>query len=432
MFVGASARTRVTGRFPAGGDALRRTNGLLATVLLAAVLAAAGCDHGNQPADPVIDIAQLDVGPYRPDPRDMGLPKNMDQARIYEAERLANVLPLPFDIDPAFDYTGPFNTYAFENPEYSLLKDVVTVDDYAQDAPDLIGGFATRGSNDPHDNGTELVNAVLIFPDEQKASDAAAALERADFAAGPDKVAKILDPSAAAKPKQPVSIPKYPGAHAHWEPTKQAISNWYATGKFVIITSVYDHVKIWLEKTDLSALVVMVTKSLDKFAPAVATFTPVPADTLMSQPVDDEGMLGRTLLRPKAAQDDWQNPPGVYNAHAALNFSSDSLDDRKWFDTDGVDKFAEYGTRLYRARNTAAATDVRDQLGDPEKHFKRADPPKNLPVAKCREYKGNQITAVRFYCAVSYGRYAAMSWAGQLLDAQQRIAAQYAILVKAT
>jgi hypothetical protein len=39
--------------------------------------------------------------------------------------------------------------------------------------------------------------------------------------------------------------------------------------------------------------------------------------------------------------------------------------------------------------------------------------------------------AVRFYCSVYYGRYASLAWGEQLLDAQQRISAQYTILVKA-
>ncbi|WP_455749665.1 DUF7373 family lipoprotein [Nocardia salmonicida] len=39
--------------------------------------------------------------------------------------------------------------------------------------------------------------------------------------------------------------------------------------------------------------------------------------------------------------------------------------------------------------------------------------------------------AIRFYCAVSYDRYAAYVWSNQLLDAQQRISAQYALLVNA-
>src|SRR5439155_26303355 len=164
------------------------------------------------------------------------------------------------------------------------------------------------------------------FPDEKQASDSAAALERRDFAAKPDN--------------QPLAIPKYADAHAHWEPGKQAMSACYASGKFVIVTSTYDQAKNWFHKVDLPAMIALTGKALDTDVPAIAKFTPHPPDKLTDQPIDDEGMLGRTMVRPKEAHGEWLNPPGVYKAHAALNFFEDQAETRKWFDADGVDKWA--------------------------------------------------------------------------------------------
>ncbi|WP_024800325.1 hypothetical protein [Nocardia sp. BMG51109] len=403
---------------------MRRTTGLLAAALVA-TLAAAGCgsdgsDAAAPPPAPPVEIGSLDLGPYSPQPRDMGTPKNMEQARQIEAERLGNYVPLPSDIDPGFVHPAPFSAMVFIDPEHSLLNDIIKVDveRFRADAPDLVGGFGSYARNDPYNQGMELANTVLLFPDEQKAAAAAAALERTDFSFN-DR-------------NQPVPVAKYPDAHAHWDPTVQSIGSWYATGRFVVYTWIYDQAKVWLNKVDQPVLTALLQKSLDTVVPAIAKFTPTPPDQLMSKPIDDEGMLGRTLIRPKEDTDGaWLNPPGVYNAHAALHFSTDRVATQQNFDEAGVDKFADYGTELYRARDARSAEKLRDELSNATRNFRTAEPPKNLPAAKCREYHGKEQMATRYYCSVAYGRYTSMAWANQLLDAQQRISAQYAMLVNA-
>ncbi|MBF6171353.1 DUF7373 family lipoprotein [Nocardia blacklockiae] len=403
---------------------MRRTTGLLAAGLLAASLLVAGCgsDGGGdtEAAEPVVDIHQLDLGPYSGQPHDMGTPKNIEAARMIEAERFGNLLPLPSDIEPGFVHPAPMAALVFVDPKYSLLNDIIKIDTsrFHEDAPDFVSGFASYARNDPYNQGMELANTAMLFPDEQKAAAAAAALERTDFSFN-DR-------------NQPVTLPKYPGLHAHWDPTVQSVGAWYAAGRFVIYTWIYDQAKAWLNKVDLPALTGLLQKSLDTIVPAISKFTPTPADKLMAQPIDVEDMLRRTLIRPKEDTGGaWLNPPGVYDAHAALHFSSDPAESKALFEAAGVDKFADYGTQLFRARDAAGARKVRDELGDPQRNFRGAAAPKNLPVAKCREYHGKEKMAVRYYCSVAHGRYASLTWADQLLDAQQRISAQYAMLVNA-
>ncbi len=397
---------------------IRRALGAVGAALLITTLGAGcGSEHGRVAADPVIDLKTLDFGPYNADPRDEGKPTNQAQAQDIEAERLGNVVPLAMDINPELTYGGGTGPVVFVDPRATQLGNFADFSGAAQDAPNVVGGFISYGRSSQADDGLELVNAVMIFPDEKQAADAAAALERRDFASKPGH--------------QPVLIPKYPAAHAHWQPGVQSIDSWYATGTLVVLTSFYDQARMWFHHSDFPALVDMVTKSLDTMVPALAAFTPIPVDKLSDQPIDIDGMLGRTMLRPKVSKDEWVNPPGVYTAHAELNWTPDPIETRQWLRADGVDLVAQYGADVFRARDAAAAADVRDQLGDPAKHFKSAAPPKNLPIAKCRQYHGQQIIAVHYYCAVSYGRYAAQTWGDQLQDAQQRISAQYAILVKA-
>ncbi|MGF6884058.1 hypothetical protein ABIA39_003701 [Nocardia sp. GAS34] len=387
------------------------------TLLLTALLTGCGSSHGGSSPTPRIDLSALDFGPYDASPRDMGKPKNALQAADIEAERLGNVVPLAMDIDPALVYGGNSNAVVFTDPKNSMLPNFCNLDNFAAVAPGLVGGFVSYGRSSQANAGLELVDAVMLFPDEQSAAGAATALEHLDFTSKPGN--------------HPVPIPKYPAAHAHWEPGTQAIDDWYASGKMLVFTSVYDHARIWFHHADLPELVGKVTKSLDTVVPAIAKFTPHPVDQLTYQPIDDSGMLGRTMVRPKASTDDWLNPPAVYDAHAALNWSTDPLSTQQWLVADGVDKYAQYGNDLYRTRDEGTALDARDQLGDPEKHFKSAAPPRGLPIAKCRQYHGPQTQAIHYYCAVAHGRYASQSWGDQLLDAQQRISAQYAILVKA-
>ncbi|KIA61544.1 hypothetical protein FG87_30070 [Nocardia vulneris] len=388
-----------------------------AGALVIAGTLALGSACGTSPqvtADPVIDIARLDVGSYPTTPRELGPVKNADQARFIEAERLGNFVPTASDIDPAFREGNPSVSTVFIDPRNSLGK-IMSIDRFAEAAPDFVAGFLSNGSTDVRNQGRDLFNAVMIFPDEQRAAAAAEALERVDFEAAPQN--------------ERVQIPKYPAARAHWQPTQQSIGSWFATGKFVVYTWIYDYLKIFLEKVDLPALFALVEKSLDAVVPAIGKFTPTPADQLLNQPIDYDNMLSRTLPRPR--EDSWIDPPGAYNGHAALHFTTDPAEDRRLIEEAGVDRFAVDATNVYRARDAAAAAKFRADRGGLTKRFKSAESPQQLPVAKCKEYIGTQAMAVRFYCSVSQGRYAAFSWSHQLLDAQQRISAQYAILVNA-
>ncbi|MEU7764853.1 hypothetical protein AB0B25_06990 [Nocardia sp. NPDC049190] len=364
--------------------------------------------------DPAVDIGLLDPGNYSTKPRALGTVKNPEQARMIEAERLGNFVPTASDIDPAFAHGDPRTSKVFIDTRAALGR---FTDDsrFAEAAPDFVAGFLSSGSTEPNNRGKDLVNAVLIFPDEQKAAAAAAALEHVDFEANPRNVS--------------VGIPNYPAAHAHWQPHEQSIGSWFATGKFVVFTWIYDYLKVFLQQVDLSELLALVTKSLDTVVGSIDGFSPTPADQLMTLPIDMDGMLDRTLPRPR--EDSWIDPPGAYTGHTAVHFASDPVADQRALEEAGVDRYATDGTTLYRARDRAAARKLREERGGLSKKFRSAESPKGLPTAKCKEYIGTQSIVIRFYCSVSYDRYAAFSWSHQLLDAQQRISAQYAVLVNA-
>lgn len=386
-------------------------------LVMAAVLAiaAGGCGSDEPRADtPVVavDLSKLDVGTYDAAPRQLGAVKSLEQARIIEAERLGNFVPVPLDIDSRFAHSNPFVATVFTDPKFAL-RNSMAVDRFAEAAPDFVAGFQSYGRTEEDNRGIDLVNAVLIFPDEQKATDAAAALERVDREAS--------DRNAT------VAIPKYPAAQAHWQPNQQSIGSWYATGKFVVYTWIYDYLKVYLEKVDLPAMLTLVEKSLDTVVPSITKFTPTPPDKLMDLPIDLDGMLNRTIARPR--EDSWLNPPGAFHARTALHFVNDPPGTLRFLENAGADRYASNGVELYRARDAAAAAALQKDMGGLNKRFKSSAAPANLPTADCREYIGRTTMAVRFYCSVAYDRYAAFSASHQLLDAQQRISAEYTLLV---
>ncbi|WP_223885284.1 DUF7373 family lipoprotein [Nocardia colli] len=392
----------------------RRTAYALVTAAILAI-AAGGCGSDEPPAEtPVaaVDLSKLDVGNYDAKPRQLGAVKSLEQARIIEAERLGNFVPVPLDIDSRFAHGNPFVATVFTDPKFAL-RDSMAVDRFTEAAPDFVAGFQSYGRTEEDNRGIDLVNAVLIFPDEQKATDAAAALERVDREAG--------DRNAT------VAIPKYPAAHAHWQPNQQSIGSWYATGKFVVYTWIYDYLKVYLEKVDLPAMSTLVEKSLDTVVPSIAKFSPTPPDKLMDLQIDLDGVLNRTIARPR--EDSWLNPPGAFNARTALHFVNDPPSALRYLEKAGADRYASNGVELYRARDAVAAAALQKDMGGLNKRFKSSAAPANLPTADCHEYIGRTTMAIRFYCSVAYGRYAAFSASHQLLDAQQRISAEYTLLV---
>ncbi|MEU0504910.1 hypothetical protein [Nocardia sp. NPDC005998] len=388
-----------------------------ACALIAIGLVLGGCGSesaATTTAEPAVDLNTLEVGNYPTEPRDYGTAKNLDQARIVEAERLANFVPTPREIDQRFAYAPHFSSKIFFDPKTSDLHWAIKLDEFDAVAPDFITGFVSFGSSAEDNRGTDLMNVVMEFPDEQKAADAAIALERSDF-------------EAAAAANQPVTIPRYPAAKAHWRPSQQSIGSFFATGKMVVYTWVYDYRKIFLDEQDLPALVALVTQSLDKAVPALGEFAPTPPAQLMSAQLDLDGMLGRTL--PRLDADFNLNPPGAYHARGTEHFSSAPAQDVPKFQAVGVDRFAVDSAEVYRTADAAGARQLRDELVGPSRKFRSAPAPKNLPQARCQEYLGRDKSVIRFYCAVAFDRYTGYTWSDQLNDVQQRISAQYALLV---
>ncbi|GAB0106228.1 hypothetical protein JMUB6875_52120 [Nocardia sp. JMUB6875] len=391
---------------------------------VAVLTAACGSDTDPAPAEPVIDLAKLDTGNLPTQPKHYDKATDPQLARIVQAERLANYIPLPVEVNPEVRHAAPAMSTAvrpFIDLDSRPVKMRTKADGATLNAaaPGFLSGFVTTGCSDPVPSlSYEFENLVLMFTDEAAAAAAAPALGQADFDAAPGS--------------QRLRIDKYPDAFVYLgtgTDVNASVRSWYATGRFVILSYVWDNVMAETKVSDPAKLLARVQLSLDALPPALAKFPAVAPDQLTEEPVDLDGVLGRTL--PTVAVDQSERGiPGVYDRHGGLQlFPGDET--AAVFEQAGVDRVSFNGGSVFRARDAAGAAAVVVARAETSRTFRPADSPANLPNAQCRKYTGPQQLAISHYCFVTYGRYAAEVAANQLLDAQQRISAQYAMLVNA-
>ncbi|MVU78894.1 hypothetical protein GPX89_16780 [Nocardia sp. ET3-3] len=407
---------------------LARAAWAMAITTVVACAAACGSDAASppQPTEPAIDLTKLDTGNLPTAPKVYGNAVNLDQGRLLEAERLADYLPWPSEIEPEVKYpANPWSSAVrpFMDFGSAAMTKRMDADPGAMNAAakGFTSGYLIAGKSDKDiELSYELENVVLLFSDEKSAADAAQALGQVD-----------LDASAE---HQRVSIDKYPNAFAYLteDPDHYAaglLQSWYATGRYVIYTHVNDNVMDAIRTRDLPKLVSHVQHSIEAISPAVAKFPATPQDRLQNLPIDPDHVIGRAL---QTVVDDPAQAgiPGVYDRHGALQLLQGE-DEIKLMDEAGVDRVAWKGEFLFRARDAAGAAKIVANHSQLSRTYVRVDSPQGLPNAVCRKYTGPEAGAIPYYCFVWHDRYAAESSASQLLDAQQRISAQYAMLVNA-
>ncbi|MFE3188649.1 hypothetical protein ACFXHA_06540 [Nocardia sp. NPDC059240] len=408
-----------------------RQAALTAAIALTVGMTAA-CGSGTDstpatPTEPAVDLSKLDTGNLPTQPKHYDNASDPDLARIVQAERLANYIPLPSEVNPEVKYpdaavNGAIRPFIDFGSNAMKLRANAKADVLRDAAPGFIAGFVTTGDSElltaPGAVGYEHSNVVLLFTDDAAATAAAQALGQADF----DAVAG----------SQRLRIDKYPDAFTYLDTQydfNATVRSWYATGRFVLFTYVWDDVMAQTGISDPAKLLARTQLGLDLIPPALARFPAVPSDQMTEQPVDLDGVLGRSL--PTVGDDQSQRGiPGVYDRHGGLQFFPGD-DNAALFDKAGVDRVAFNGGNLFRARDDAGAAAIVTARSETSRVFRPADPPVNLPNAQCRKYVGPIPLSISYYCFVRHGRFAAEVSADQLLDAQQRISAQYARLVNA-
>ncbi|RMI31831.1 hypothetical protein EBN03_16785 [Nocardia stercoris] len=407
--------------------------------LIAVVLAVSGCGSSTpKPPPPApVDLSQLDVGNLPTQPKDFGKTTTVDKGRLVEAARLGNYVPLPAEIDPALKFapggtSGVVREFISFDSAAIRLRTNADPGAFTAAAPGFVSGFVISGSTDRIGNlAVDVDNVVMIFTDDKAAAAAATGMGNADFADGAGK--------------NRVTIDQYPGALAYTGTSAGVLTSWFPYRNYVILTAVDDNVLSEinffdgpggkpkpLDPNDLPRLTKWVTETIHALGPQLDKFPLTPQDKLTDLDVDLDGVLSRTLPTAVADTSSFNGGiPAAYDAHGGLQVSRWPDHDIDLFRETGVDRVAKNGGTVYRAKDPESAEKIAVAHTTLGRTYRPAAAPRGLPNARCTEDRlANQYNQLpRFYCSVTFGRYAADVAATQLADAQQRISAQYAILV---
>ncbi|MEC3955003.1 hypothetical protein VMT65_18320 [Nocardia sp. CDC153] len=386
-----------------------------AVVVGLSIMVSAGC--GTDSRSERVDLGKLDTGSYATTPQD---PKAADatvRARVIEALRLGNVMPVGSEVDPALTHnTDVAHVFVGKNSFSGYLN----VEHFDSDTPGFVTGFATEAQAPAEAGRYSLDNAVMIFDSDAAAAKAAEALARTGFDLKDDERADLVS----------LQSDRHPAAHIIWHPKKQNLASWYPMGRFVLVTVINQAEEFYLQSywnaAPAPAPMALADKAIDVTADRLKSFQPTPPDKITGLPLDPDGILRLTLPRPEG--DRTANAfPGALDKHGALHKADEPEVARALFERTGVDLVGYGAGELVRTRDSAAARTYFDTAFI-DKFQHRIDSPPGLPNARCVKYHGPRQSAFPFTCYVTFGRYVASVWSQQQQDVYQRISAQYAIL----
>lgn len=411
----------------------------IARLIAAAVvlLAVAGCGSSvtGVPKPGEIDVRTLDVGKYSIEPLDTYFDylHSVRSGTALATARLANHVAIGLDIDARLRYgTG---TQEITKPDD--VKNVLA----EQSIPIAVRnkmqfGFAS-GSSDfaPQRNvklppeATLTTVTVMQFPDNESAARAATEFDETDFAVAPDQ-------------NERVQLTKHPLAHSHWRPGTPTLGSVLAHGNYVV------NAFITMPRPDLAELTALAEDIYSAQLPMLDTLPSLSPEQVLRLDNDPDGMIRRVVNPEKLGVPD-VSMLATYEAHGLLHFETDRMAAKDlYIDAERVAVSFAYiastntytggiaqsfgkgtgrnmsGGLLFRARDGDSARSLWSKILD------APDPgqaPANVPDSKCAAVPSERDVN-DFVCAVRYRNYVGYVWSTQLLDAQQRAAAQYALL----
>jgi hypothetical protein len=421
------------------GNAMSRTLSKL-TAVIAAGLALAGCGTSipGTPNAGEIDVRKLDVGQYPVQPLDSLAEyfHTYDNGKSLAAMRLANHMCLGIDVDPRLKFNAGAAAIVHS---YDLTPPLSTAGAAAASRDNVMFGFAS-GSMDVQPigpvtsppNATLLTLTVLQFATDDYANHAAADIENDDFNSNPSQ-------------NNHVQLDKFPTAHSHSQSGADALESTISHGRYVVSALAR------VPGGDPKSLASLTEAAFDKQTSMLDSLPALSPVEVIKQDIDADGML-RRLLNPRK---DWDPDPeslASYDLRGFLQFQTNTGSERDLYNSLHIDKIgvaSSYwrtwgghtqqglaygylsgvakdwdGDTLFRSPDIASARDVWARvLNAPESTMA----PRGVPDGKCAQVPTTE-NVKNFSCAVRYRRYVGLVWGRQLEDAQQRAAAQYALL----
>ena len=385
---------------------------------LAVALVSAGCGSTVQgtavkstggPSAPALDFSKLDPGRYPTKPREaLGVTGDPLLGVVVEAQRMANHVVGPWEVDPAL--TGSFAFGAVAMPTAETLALIGPMDiAAAAGRHNMVNAFASARTQE---NRRILLNAVLRFNDEGAASAAAADMGEA-----------AMGQQGADGPARKQEIAGHPEAQANSYTTVDrstgrwnAVRSFFAHGPYVLMQLAQS-----TENAEQAAQ--LVARSLDLQVPEIDKFRATDPAEFADINLDPSGLLARTI--PLEGQDPSFAKNATYEQRGALHFQSDAARSAKLFDDTGVDLVAMADTNVYQARDADGAKGVVDAFyAEVSPTARPANAVPDMPGSKCLG-----LSDGAFYCLAAADRYALEVSAPTLLAAQQMTAAQYIMLL---
>jgi hypothetical protein len=356
-----------------------------------------------------IDVDKLDVGPYPTEPSSpLGVTGDPRLGVVVEAQRMANNVVGPWEVDPALTASFGFGAMVLPNAQALTLigpGELATV----AGGHGLINGFASARVAE---NKKMLLNAVLRFGDEGSATAAAADLGKT-----------ALAQRGVDGPAQTVPIPNHPDAQANQYATIDRMAGkWTAVRSFTAHGS-YVLMQLAQATEGLDPALALVAKAIELQVPVIDDFRATDPSEFADISLDPTGLLARTLPVPENEATPTQN--ATYEQRGALHFQSDPVRSAKLFTDTGTDLVAMAKTNVYQTKDGGGAAGIVDEFfAELEPTSQPANPVKNMPGSRCL-----QLEDTGFYCLATADRYAIETSGPNLLDTQQQVAAQYVMLM---
>jgi hypothetical protein len=368
-----------------------------------------------------VDLSSLDVGKYSTQPRTLPATATEDEGRFLAAFRLGESVLIPYDFDPIITSNVGFGAPDPKTAATAISATLTPVVQPVLEQYRMSTGFVMNGTSPRSDEVRHsLTMLITSYPNQDLASQAAAAMDDVDFAENPNN--------------QHQTIPGYPQAHAHYDPADSSMAATINSGYFAISIN---YAEAGIRKHDgyFDELARKVKNILDLQMPLMSSVTPILEIAFTHQVPDPDGMLRRAFVA--GAQPAISNSYRTLGPRAVVTCESRAVLEAGVFEKAGVDRCADTPDgSLLRTRDDGAASSLLDD-------FIRANRPTAIdhditsPVGlvnetRCYEQKQSfwkDRPNLRFVCFVAFGRYVAYVGSNDESDVRQRAAAQYAILV---
>ncbi|MFF2087722.1 hypothetical protein ACFVVM_28425 [Nocardia sp. NPDC058176] len=391
------------------------------------VLTACGATLSGTAQPGETDISALDVGSYPTKPlnaHDEDPVPGLHSMHVVAAMRIADHVINSGDIDPQMKFGQRAGTYAGTTMPRALS--IGTEIPAIAEKHKLLYGFESSGASQNNslitytkwpikDDTNELTASTMVFqfPTTEQATAAAQEFHDADLAEQEGR-------------NQPVDLPDYPAAKSHWRPDSPFLRTLLPHGPYVIAFL------LSVNTPDQQALVTMAQTAYAKQIEALDKTTPLSDEEVMTLPWDPDHLLMRTLNPPQFHIPSGDGSYVLTGKVGILHYSGNLLSTDRNYIAEQLTKMdaqqvaqSEGSIGIRTAGPAAARRAVTEKLF-PWRFESEAAAPQNLPDSACVENRG-QDAPKRFSCVVAYNEYVGIVSSDQLLDAQQRAAAQYAI-----